>query len=258
MSKKYTKDSLGERMKMYENSYRNHLPENLPIIIRLDGAHFHTFTKGLVKPFDEKLMDAFAETCKYLAEKINGVKYVYHQSDEISLLIRNDDNLNTQPWFKNNLQKLVSISASLVTAKFNEEIRKHYPEKELATFDSRVFILPEKEVHNYFVWRQNDCMRNAVSMVAQSLFSQSELSKVKKDSMIEKMLNEKDVDFYKEISIAKQRGTSFEKEKTVLMPNENFKDVYNNQEPIVRSYWKQNLDMPILSENKEILYKYLK
>lgn len=251
MSKKYTKDSLGERMKMYENSYRTHLPENLPIIIRLDGAHFHTFTKDLVKPFDEKLMESFAETCKYLAEKINGVKYVYHQSDEISLLIRNDDNVNTQAWFKNNLQKLVSISASLATAKFNEEIRKHYPEKELATFDSRVFILPEREVHNYFVWRQNDCMRNAVSMVAQSLFSQRELANVKKEGMIEKMLNEKDVNFYEEFSIIKQRGSSFEKEQKEI-----FMD--SLQEPVLRSQWVQNKEMPILSETKDILKKYLK
>lgn len=258
MSKKYTKDSLGERMKMYENSYRTHLPENLPIIIRLDGAHFHTFTKDLVKPFDEKLMEAFAETCKYLAEKINGVKYVYHQSDEISLLIRNDDNVNTQSWFKNNLQKLVSISASLATAKFNEEIKKHYPKKELATFDSRVFILPEREVHNYFVWRQNDCMRNAVSMVSQSLFSQKELANVKKEGMIEKMLNEKGLDFYRDISIDKQRGTSFEKEKRVI-PVAELKDIFNKPVgPIVRSYWVQNLDMPILSENKEVLSKYLR
>lgn len=50
MSKKY--DSLGDRMKGYENIARNYLTRRIPTIIRVDGKAFHTFTRGMEKPFD--------------------------------------------------------------------------------------------------------------------------------------------------------------------------------------------------------------
>ncbi|MBJ8191303.1 tRNA(His) guanylyltransferase Thg1 family protein, partial [Bacillus cereus] len=85
------RNDFGNRMKEYENAYRLSLPRRLPVIIRIDGAHFHTFTRGMTKPFDEKLIFALWETCKYLAYNIMGCKLVYHQSDEISLLLTNYD-----------------------------------------------------------------------------------------------------------------------------------------------------------------------
>ncbi|UUZ89804.1 tRNA(His) guanylyltransferase Thg1 family protein [Paenibacillus sp. P25] len=148
------KDDFGDRMKGYEHAFRHRLPRRLPVILRLDGCHFHTFTRGLNKPFDERLAAAFWETCKYLASNIMGCKIVYHQSDEISILLTDYDNLNTQSWFDNNLQKMVSVSASMAAARFNEEIRKLIPGKELAVFDSRAWVMPRDEVANYFIWRQ--------------------------------------------------------------------------------------------------------
>lgn len=243
--KDYKKDSLGNRMKGYEDSFRSYLPENMPVIIRIDGSHFHTFTKGMVKPFDDILINAFNATCKYLGENIVGAKFIYHQSDEISILIRNDDNFETQPWFSNNLQKLVSLSASLATAKFNKVIRKDYPEKELATFDSRVFLVPEHEVVNYFVWRQADCIRNSVSMVAQSHFSHKSLQGQGQIRMKERLLDEKDLNYDTDIEIHKQRGTSFER-------------VVTGNGKSTRSKWEANLDMFIIKDNREVVKKYVK
>ena len=146
-------DDFGKRMKTYENSYRFTLPRRMPVILRIDGCHFHTFTKGMDKPFDDKLIEAFWETCKFLGENIMGAKLIYHQSDEISILITNYDTIQTDSWFSNNIQKMVSVSASMAAAKFNEVIRKSYPDKELAFFDSRAWIIPQDEVNNYFTWR---------------------------------------------------------------------------------------------------------
>lgn len=56
------KDSLGDRMKRYENISRNYLTRQIPVIIRLDGKAFHTFTKGVRKPFDRVLMAAMRDT----------------------------------------------------------------------------------------------------------------------------------------------------------------------------------------------------
>lgn len=242
----YAKDSLGNRMKGYEDVYRSYLPKNMPVIIRLDGSHFHNYTKGMIKPFDEGLIQAFWETCEYLGEEVGGCKFIYHQSDEISLLIRNDDTFETQAWFKNNFQKLVSVTASLATAKFNEAIKKYYPDKkELATFDSRVFILPESEIVNYFIWRQQDCMRNAISMVAQSLFSHKSLQGQKKDKMIERMKEEKGLDFYNDIEIYKQRGACFE-------------NIEFDFEGAKRKRWEVNKEMPIIKESRELINKFKK
>jgi hypothetical protein len=98
------KDNFGDRMKEYENVFRQSLPRRLPLILRIDGCHFHTYTRGMDKPFDIKLTNAFWETCKFIAKNIMGCKMVYHQSDEISISLPNYDKLTTESWFDNNIQ----------------------------------------------------------------------------------------------------------------------------------------------------------
>lgn len=53
-------DSLGDRMKGYESVSRNFLTRRVPAIIRLDGKAFHTFTKGMEKPFDPRTDSGYA------------------------------------------------------------------------------------------------------------------------------------------------------------------------------------------------------
>lgn len=203
--------TLSERMKEYEGSFKVALPQNMPVIVRLDGSHFRTFTRNMKKPFDERLYQAFCETTEYLVKNIPGVKFAYYQSDEISLLIRNDDKISTEPWFKNSLQKILSVSASLTTAKFNESIKKHFPSAELATFDSRAFIIPEKEIKNYFLWRQNDASRNSLSMLMQSKYTQKELIGLNREKMINKLYEDLNLIYEEELDIKYRHGISFEK-----------------------------------------------
>lgn len=153
------KDDLGDRMKGYENAYRIKLPQRLPVVLRIDGKAFHTFTKGMKKPFDEGLSNAMWETTKFLCKNIQGAKIGYTQSDEITILLTNYEKLTTDAWFDNNLQKMCSVAASMATAKFNEEIHKVYPEKEFAMFDARAWVLPHNEVNNCFLWRQQDATK---------------------------------------------------------------------------------------------------
>ena len=167
------KDSLGDRMKeFYENRTRTFLPRRTYTIVRIDGKAFHTYTRGLERPFDWGLVNDMDETAKYLCENIQGAKFAFVQSDEISILLTDFNELTTSAWFDGNVQKMVSISASLATAKFNQ-LR---PNK-LAMFDSRVFTIPTAmEVENYMIWRQQDTVRNSISSVAQSLYSHRELN----------------------------------------------------------------------------------
>ena len=162
--------NLGDRMKEnYENRVQLSLIRRMPVIIRLDGRSFHTLTRKCNKPFDERISDSIARTANCLCSIVQGVKCAYTQSDEISLLLTDFDTLTTMAWFDYNIQKIVSISASMASVKFSE--LWGLP----GCFDSRAFNLPKEEVANYFVWRQKDWVRNSVSMLAQSHFSHKQL-----------------------------------------------------------------------------------
>ncbi len=237
------KNNFGDRMKLYENAYRMYLPQRLPVIIRIDGNHFHTFTKGMDKPFDEKLISAFWETCKYLGENIMGCKLIYHQSDEISLLLTNYDSIQTQSWFKNNLQKMVSISASLATARFNEVIRESYPKKPLATFDARAWIVPHEEVTNYFLWRQQDAAKNSVSMVARAHFSHRDVHGLSNSQLQEKLFQEKGIN-WDSLPVWEKRGACCV-------------NVEYMKADVVRRSWQIDKNIPMFSKDRNYVEQYV-
>ena len=141
-----SKDSLGDRMKKYEGAYRISLPERMPVILRIDGKAFHTYTKGCKQPYDQSLVDVMDETAKYLCKNIMGARVAYVQSDEISILLNNYHDLNTQSWFDNTLQKMVSVSAGMASGVFTSLSPKIFGAVKLATFDSRAFIVPKEDV----------------------------------------------------------------------------------------------------------------
>lgn len=62
--------ALAKRMKKYEAVPKNTLIRRTPVIIRVDGRAFHTFTKGFQKPFDDVLMRVMQDTMKHLCDQI--------------------------------------------------------------------------------------------------------------------------------------------------------------------------------------------
>lgn len=179
------KDKIGDRIKNnYENRYRNKLTRRTPVIMRLDGKAFHTFTRGMEKPFDARFRGTMGVTALALLREIQGAQCAYVQSDEISILITDYDKFKTDAWFDYNIQKMCSVSASIASVVFSANIG------ERAYFDCRVFNIPKEEVGNYFIWRYKDWVRNSLSMFAQSFFSQKQLNGKRKADMHE-MLHEK-------------------------------------------------------------------
>jgi tRNA(His) 5'-end guanylyltransferase len=170
-------------MKTYEFVSRSFLTRRTPVIIRIDGKAFHTFTRSFDKPFDKLLTDSMVNAAVETAKNIQGFKVGYIQSDEASFCLLDTDNLDTESWFANNLSKMVSVSASLMTGYFIEEIKK------TAFFDSRVFNIPPREVSNYFVWRAKDWERNSLQMYARSFFSHKEMKNKKKDDIHEMLFS---------------------------------------------------------------------
>lgn len=205
-------NSLGNRMKTYyEEVPKTKLMRRCPVIIRIDGKAFHTFTKGMKKPFDDVLMKSMQDTTKYLCQNIQGCMLGYTQSDEISLLLIDYKDIKTAAWFDYEVQKVCSVAASMATMAFNksfrenvenlyyntkvamtdEEERKWYELYESkfnkAMFDARCFNIPREDVANYFLWRQQDASRNSVQMVGRAYFSHKELDD-KSNSEIQDML----------------------------------------------------------------------
>ncbi|ULG01483.1 hypothetical protein phiA019_0138 [Aeromonas phage phiA019] len=171
------KTSLGDRMKKYEKVAKTNLMQRTPVIIRLDGKAFHTYTKNCDKPFDQDLHNIRKEVLEYLCENIQGCVLGYSQSDEITLVLKDWYTYSSQAWFDNSVQKLCSISASMATAMWNSLVYKYKLQDKfsgLAVFDARCFNIPINEVVNCLIWRQQDWERNSVQMLARSFYSQKQ------------------------------------------------------------------------------------
>ncbi len=199
-----TADTLGDRMKRLESVPRARLMPKTPVVLRLDGKAFHTFTRGLEKPHDSRLTSAMVGTMLYVLDHVQGARLGYVQSDEISILLTDYQSRETQPWFDYDLQKIVSVAASMASAEFRE-LWGADERRGLAVFDCRAWNLPLHEVANYFVWRQQDAIRNSVSGLAQSVFSSKQLHGVNSGGMLE-MLQSRGV-VWGDLPIYRQRGS---------------------------------------------------
>ena len=272
-------DSLGDRMKGYENISRVYLPRRLPVIIRIDGRAFHTFTSGFGRPFDLILGRSMWGTAETLCKEISGAKLAYVQSDEISLLLTNDDTIETQPWFDNNIQKLVSISASIATLAFNtcfsneiEALSSVWEEFKCedkvglsqletyrkavwkAQFDSRAFILPPEEVCNYFIWRQQDASRNSVQMVARIMYSHKELMNKNTDELKE-MIHKKGIN-WNDYGTPYKRGICWIKKPKIVCSTV---DLCSKEiEPVIRNQWVLDEDIPIFTQDRDYIERLVK
>lgn len=256
-------DELGKRMKEnYECRARAYLTRRTPVIIRIDGKCFHSFTRGFRKPFDDILIASMQDTMLDLCRNIQGCVFGYCQSDEISLLLSDFQNLNNDAFFDYEIQKVTSITASMATAYFNKNFTarveawmnhcwgdwlndydEDYAEaldrslKNNAMFDSRCFNIPIEEVANYFYWRQLDATRNSIQMVGQSFFSHKQLQNKTCNNIQDMLMKEYKIN-WNEYPIYKKRGTS----------------CYRNEE----GKWQVDICMPILTgENRNHIERHI-
>lgn len=254
-------DELGMRMKeFYEGVPKTRLVRRMPVAIRIDGKAFHTFTRGFQKPFDEILVKSMQDTMKYLCENIQGCVLGYTQSDEITLILIDYQNLNSCAWFDYEVQKMCSIAASMATMAFNKFFTKNVNYFEMthehddtineycttlvnaaekgAMFDARAFNIPKEEVCNLIYWRQLDATRNSIQMVGQANFSHKELQN-KSCNMIQEMLfAEKGIN-WNDYPTYLKRGSCCIK-TTIQNPNVDIKDG-----AYPKSIWMIDLDIPI-------------
>jgi len=195
--------TLHDRMKGYEAVSGRKLTRKTPVIIRVDGRAFHTFTREMTTPFDSAFMNRMDMAAEDTAAEMQGFKFGYVQSDEASFLLTDTDAPETEPWFGNDHSKMVSIAASTFTAFF-----ARYFVPPFATFDARAFNVPAGEVANYFLWRARDWARNSLQMYARSYFSEKQLhGKGRED--IHEMLHQKGANWATDIPPRARNGYFF-------------------------------------------------
>ena len=270
-----TRDSLGDRMKSYyEDRAKTYLTKRTPVIIRLDGRAFHSFMRNFQRPYDEVFHKAMNQTLKYLCENIQGCKFGYTQSDEITLVLTDYDNLTTDGWFDYAVQKMCSISASMATLAFNRYFGravgdycasiKRLPNGDLdgdmlkqyniynaaitrgAMFDSRCFNLPKEEVCNCLIWRQQDATRNAIQMLGQTYFSHKQLNEKSCADIQDMLFLEKGINF-NDMPAEFKRGTCCYR-----------KDVECADRPTgYKNVWFIDTDCPIFTQDREYVEKWI-
>jgi len=170
-------EDLGDRMKLYEGmeSERRLMPL-LPVLARLDGRAFHSFSRGMDRPFDAAFSKAMVDTTSALVQE-TGACMGYTQSDEITLAWHSESH-KSQIWFDGRIAKMTSQLAAQATLIFYRLILErmpHYADR-MPTFDARVWNVPNRsEGANVFLWREWDATKNSVNMAASAYYSHKAL-----------------------------------------------------------------------------------
>jgi len=167
------KESLGDRMKRYEEVTDLRLMPRSVAILRMDGVAFHTLTKRLHldKPYDAGFSNWMSQAALALASRVQGCMIGYTQSDEMTFIIRSDQSDDFSAWFDNRIQKIVSVSSGVVSSAFNKLLAASGKigtgDDTIATFDGRLHSVPSlTEAANNLIWRQRDCTKNSISGAA--------------------------------------------------------------------------------------------
>ncbi len=244
--------NLSDRMKQYERPTDMYLVRRMPAIIRIDGKAFHSFTRGFSPDHDEVFRALMETTTESLCREIQSARIAYSQSDEISILLVDYNKFNTDPFLSGRVQKIVSVAASMATVYFNQAINTfclnaQSSEKPKfdgylasllsdklykAMFDARVFNIPREDVTNYFIWRQQDAVRNSILDLGYKYFSHKQLLNHSCDQIQGKLFKEKGIN-WNECPIKIRRGFTVAKHGG--------------------EYWYTDLAIPEFSKDREYI-----
>lgn len=245
--------TLQQRQLKYEASYRQHIIERIPVVIKIDGRNFSRATKNTHKPFCKKTMALLNGTMLALAKKIDGVVFGYQYMDKIILILRNDRNSEEDPWFGNECQKMASVSSSIATYECLSQLWAMSEAPQLEgeiTFSSHVFGVPSiNEAINYLLYRQFRCMQSAVNDAVQSVLwprygeKTNDILEDKNLDERRKILDEAGFDFDSMPSSFRHGSAAY------LVPSL----VNTMQGQVTRHKWLLDFEIPLFTDSKEWL-----
>ena len=228
------KDHLGRRLKRdYEDALRLMLPRRTHVVVRIDGRAFHKFTEDLPRPYHRPLADALDQAALYLCREMIGCRMAFGQSDEYSFLL-SDCGPAEPMWFDGNLQKIVSVGASVFTAAF----QRAFVSEKLAAFDARVLVIAQwPEVEQYFLWRQLDAEANSLNMLASAHYTHA--------ALLGKSNAEKHEMLYAKGENWARQPSDFKRGRMV------------RQDPGVAGGWMVDSEIPVFSRDRFFLHSLL-
>ena len=224
---------LAIRMKQYERASKTYLTKRMPVVVRFDGVAFHSFTRGMRRPFDDEiLLEAMRQTMYEVCKWLPGCVFGYTQSDEITFVLTDYKTLDTASFYDYVVQKLCSVIAGKVTVTFNkafkeridivfkdietEESKLYKRKVDTAFFDCRVFNVPKEDVQNCLYWRQFDASKNSISSMAQFYFSDNELYKKSTSEQQDMLMTQKGIN-WNDTPTRLKRGTCCVRTRVVKM-----------------------------------------
>ena len=248
--------SLGDRQKAYEESYDQKIIRRIPVIIRVSGCNFHKLTKKLEKPYSITMIDLMADTMLNVSKEIEGCVFAYQQGNEITFVLRNDQSIHSEPWLNNRIQKIASITAAKTTRIFNYLFDSMLAPPELtgeAVFEAYVFGVPSiNETVNNLIYRQQDCIRRAVTTAVQTELLKQVGKKVSIKILQGKSISERvnilrtkcNIEFEEEYSIKFRHGiAAYRVPRIVETPDGQ----------ITRQRWSLDVNIPQFSEDRAFI-----
>ncbi len=260
--------TLGDKCNYYRSLTDYRLLPNGYVLVMIDGKNFSSLIKNkFEKPFDEFFIKSMNIVAQKLCQNIQGCRGAYVQSDEISLLIKDD--FQTCLPFDGRMCKLLSIIPALATSFFTKEIIKYFIKKEDESsnsvdvyfaydkiidiienmkdyvFDCKVWnVSTQPDAFAWFLYRQIDCVRNSKQQFCQTYLSHKKLMGKNTDEQVKLCIEETGYD-WNEISDDKKYGRFLYK-KLVTKINDNGEE-YQRHVWDILSFDLTNL------ENREIL-----
>lgn len=245
---------LKDRIDAYREASEYRITPRLPIVIVMNGRAFSNLTSLLEKPYDAKLAECFLSTMHRLCIEVEGTIFAYHHSDEIVLLVRNDQTMDTLPWLGNKLQKVCSITASIATEHFNscaDAIDLNLIGD--PHFAAQVFPVPnDKEAINTMVFKQQQnlftsiqfaCYYGMIKMHDKNTIKEM-LSGLNIDEKVDLLQQECGVDF-NEYPVAFRRGVACYRVPKVM------------EDGSVKNKWTLNGELPLFTKDQSFLSNLL-
>jgi tRNA(His) 5'-end guanylyltransferase len=247
--------SLKDRISSYEEISNYKLLSKLPIIIQINGRSFSKITSLLDKPYCEDFSKCMNSTMLQLCLEIEGAVFGYHFNDEIIIVAKNDQNMDTIPWYDNKIQKITSVTSSVATLHFSN--LANAMDLNLMgdpIFLSHVYTVPNtleainviisKQLQNFQTALQLACFYELLKKYNKDTIKDM-LSGLTSDEKIDLLLQECDINF-NDYPIAFRRGAASYRAPKLI----------NND--IVKNKWIINEELPIFTQDNSFLVNIVK
>lgn len=241
--------TLKNRVDSYLESTDFKLLNKLPIVICLNGKSTSKITSLLDKPFCSKFSDGMLSTTMNLCSEIDGILMAYQYNDEIILIIRNDQNIDTMPWCNNKLQKICSMTSSMATCYFNNYISKL--ESNIMgdlIFTAQVFPVPTiSEAINIIIYKQQHSFHTSIQFACfyelLQTYNKEEIKEMLNglsiDEKIDLLKQERNIDFNQYPHIFRRGAACYKTPKII--------------NGIMKNKWSINTELPIFAKDQSFL-----